>query len=137
MSARTAVVGLGPHGLRHVQACQRVEGVEVVAVCDSRPDALRAAQEEAPRATSYTDWQEMLQQERLDLLNSVTNGPSHAEITLAAAARGVSHIFCEKPMATSVRDARSMIDACERAGTRLAMGHARRWVKSYQNLRDL
>src|SRR6185503_134318 len=134
---RAAVVGLGPHGLRHIQACQIVDGVEVVAVCDSRTDAIKAAQEKAPEATSYTDWRELLERERLDLLNIVTNGLSHAEITIAANAAGVSHIFCEKPMATSVRDARSMIDACQERGTRLAMGHARRWVSSYQKLRDL
>ena len=137
MTARAAVVGLGPHGLRHIQACRRVDGVDVVAVCDSRTDAINAAQEKAPEATSYTDWRELLKRERPHLLNIVTNGPSHAEITVAAAAAGVSHIFCEKPMATSVRDARSMIDACQERGTRLAMGHARRWVSSYQKLRDL
>jgi predicted dehydrogenase len=79
----------------------------------------------------------MLQHEQLDLLNIVTNGPSHAPITLAAAAAGVRYILCEKPMATSVADASAMIETCKRHNVRLAIAHARRWVKSYQQLKEL
>ena len=45
---------------------------------------------------------------------------------LMAAAAG-KHILCEKPMATSVRDAEAMIDACDRAGVRLAVMYQNRY----------
>jgi predicted dehydrogenase len=136
-AVRTAVVGLGPHGLRHLHACCQVEGVQVVAVCDVREEAVTNATKIAPEALVFTSWQEMLATVKPDLVNIVTNGPSHAEITLKAAATGARYILCEKPMATSVRDARAMIDACRTSGTRLAIAHARRWVKSYQQLKSL
>ena len=134
---RAAVVGLGPHGLRHIHACRQVDGVEVVAICDVRMEAVQKAIEIVPDAVAFESWQELLGSAQPDLVNIVTNGPSHAEITQAAAAAGARYVFCEKPMATSIRDARAMIDACKSHGTRLAIAHARRWVKGYQRLKAL
>jgi predicted dehydrogenase len=56
---------------------------------------------------------------------------------MAAAEAGVKHVLCEKPFATSVADGLRMIAACQDHGTRLAVCHGRRWVSSYQQLRDL
>jgi predicted dehydrogenase len=138
--ARAAVVGLGRHGQRHLKAYENLasaEGVEVVAVCDVRLDYVRTALDQYSGARGYTDWQEMLAKEQLDVLSVVTNGPTHAPITIAAAEAGVGRILCEKPMATSVRDAREMIRACQERGTRLSIAHARRWVLGYQQLREI
>jgi predicted dehydrogenase len=133
---RGAVIGLGRHGLRHVQALQQIENLELVAVCDTRADAIAQVTKEHD-VKAYTDWKQLFEAESVDLVSVVTNGPSHAPITLAAAASGVKYILCEKPMATSVSEARAMIDACRDANVRLAISHGRRWVSSYQQLRDL
>jgi predicted dehydrogenase len=110
---------------------------EVAAVCDTRMDFVQSALDQFKGARGYTDWREMLDQESLDVLSVVTNGPTHAPITLAAAERGVRRILCEKPMATSVADARRMIQACEERGVRLSIAHARRWVLGYRQLREV
>lgn len=133
---RAGVVGLGRHGFRHLAAYERLDNAEVVAVCDARAELVAQALEQYPNAKGYTDWREFLQHERLDVLSIVTNGPTHAPITIAAVESGVRRILCEKPMATSVRDAREMIRVCREHDARLAVCHARRWVRSYQNLRD-
>ena len=137
MVARAAVIGLGRHGMRHLEAYQRLENVEIVAVCDVRSESVAAAVAEFPTARGYVDWQQLLSSERLDVISVVTNGPTHAPITIAAAETGVGHVLCEKPFATSVADALRMIDACKNHGTRLSVCHGRRWVSSYQQLRDL
>ena len=49
----------------------------------------------------------------------------HREQALAAA-QARKHVFCEKPLALSVADARAMIEACKQAGVKLAVGHNRR-----------
>jgi len=134
---RAAVIGLGRHGLRHVQALQQIDGVPLAAVCDMRAEALAEVAKDHHKLKTYTDWQQLLETENVDLVSVVTNGPSHAPITLAAANSGVRYILCEKPMATSVSEARAMIDACRDANVRLAISHGRRWVSSYQELRDL
>jgi len=134
---RAAVIGLGRHGMRHLQAYQRLENVEIVAVCDVRPENVAAALAELPGARGYDDWRQLLSNERPDVISVVTNGPTHAPITIAATENGVGHILCEKPFATSVADGLRMIAACKNHRTRLAVCHGRRWVSSYQQLRDL
>ena len=137
MVTRAAVIGLGRHGMRHLQAYQRLDHVEIVAVCDVRSENVDAAVAEFPGARGYVDWQELLKRERLDVISVVTNGPTHAPITIAAAEAGVGHVLCEKPFATSVADGLRMIDVCNNSGTRLSVCHGRRWVSSYQQLRGL
>ena len=134
---RAAVTGLGRHGMRHLQAYQRLDNVEIAAVCDVRSENVNAAMPEYPSARGYLDWQELLNNERLDVISVVTNGPTHAPITIAAAEAGVAHILCEKPFATSVADGLRMIAACNDHGTRLSVCHGRRWVSSYRQLHEL
>ena len=134
---RAAVIGLGRHGMRHLQAYQRLDNVEIAAVCDVRSENVAAALAESPMAHGYNDWQELLNNERLDVISVVTNGPTHAPITIAAAEAGLGHILCEKPFATSFADGLHMIEACRNRGIRLSVCHGRRWVSSYQHLRDL
>jgi predicted dehydrogenase len=133
--ARAGVIGLGRHGFRHLQAYTKVADVEIAAVCDVRPEVVQEACDLYPTARGYVDWQQLLSEEKLDVLSVVTNGPTHAAVTIAAATRGIKHILCEKPMATSVCDAAEMIRVCHEQSTRLAISHARRWVPGYQTLR--
>ena len=60
MVARAAVIGLGRHGMRHLEAYQRLENVEIVAVCDVRSESVAAAVAEFPTARGYVDWQQLL-----------------------------------------------------------------------------
>ena len=137
MVTRAAVIGLGRHGMRHLQAYQRLDEVEIAGVCDVRAENVEAAVAEFPSARGYSNWQQLLSDERLDVISVVTNGPTHAPITIAAAQAGVKHVLCEKPFATSVADGLRMIEACNTHKTRLSVCHGRRWVSSYQQLRDL
>jgi predicted dehydrogenase len=134
---RAAVIGLGRHGLRHLQAYLKLPDVEVVAVCDMRAENVNAALDQVPNAKGYEQWEDLLANEQVDVISVVTNGPSHAPITISAARSGVKYIFCEKPFATSIKDGLEMIEVCKENGTRLSVCHARRWVDSYQQLRDM
>jgi predicted dehydrogenase len=124
-----AVIGLGGMGKRHLQALQGL--TRQVSVSDTRSDAFQGIDEAANR---YTQWQELIAQKGsdLDLLIVSTNGPSHAEIVIAAAKAGVRHILCEKPMATSGQSARHMADVCRQTGSRLAINYSRRFMDRYR-----
>jgi predicted dehydrogenase len=87
-------------------------------------------------ARTYADWQEMLEQEALDVVSVATYAPSHAEIAVGCAARGVRAIYCEKPMATTLRDADRMLAACDAAGALLVINHQGRFNPNYRALRD-
>lgn len=65
-----------------------------------------------------TDWRKLVRRDDIDLVDICTpSGPSHTEIALEAAAAG-KHIFCEKPLAASLADARAMLEAAEKAGVK-------------------
>lgn len=65
-----------------------------------------------------TDWHELVASKEIDLVDICTpSGPSHTEIALEAAQHG-KHIFCEKPLAASLADARAMLEAVEQAGVK-------------------
>ncbi len=131
---RAGVIGLGGMGRRHIAALDAL-GIPLAGVCDMNLDAARELsaaraddQEAGPIAVS--DWRELVSAgpAGIDLLCIATNGPSHHEIVLAAAAAGIPYVLCEKPMSTSGEKTREMASACEAAGTRLAVNLCRRFL---------
>lgn len=132
---RAGVIGVGRMGMRHAEAYQETPNVDVVAGCDLRREALLSFSEKCKRARLYEDWQEMLEKEDLDIVSIVTYASTHAEIAAAAARAGVPSIICEKPMATSLRDALEMTKTCHERGVRLAVNYSRRWSEAYRRLR--
>ncbi|MDC8758878.1 Gfo/Idh/MocA family protein [Janthinobacterium fluminis] len=135
---RVAVIGLGRMGVRHLQAAQQL-GMQVCGVADTAAPALQMAQDGygvAP-AACFTDAYAMLEAVRPQALVIATTAPSHAPFVLAAAAQGVRHILCEKPMATSLADAEAMIAACRDAGAGLAVNHQMRFMPQYTRVKAL
>ncbi len=136
-ATRIGVIGLGGMGLRHCRAAEKIPKAKLAAVCDIAQAALDNAIAHHTDSRGYTSWQDLLQQEALNLLVIATNGPSHAEIALAAAEAGVPRLLVEKPMATSLSDANKMIGLCRAKGVRLGVNHSRRWAPAYVRLADL
>lgn len=64
-----------------------------------------------------TDWREVVVAKDIDLVDVCTPGDTHAPIAIAAAEAG-KHVFCEKPLANSLEDARTMLAAVRKAGVR-------------------
>jgi predicted dehydrogenase len=118
-----------PHS--HAASYATMPGVEVVAVCDLKPELQRRFVDTWgrtwPNVRTYTRFDEMLERERLDVLSVATSDHLHAPFVIAACEAGVKGIFCEKPLATSVADARRMIAAVERHGVTMSINHWTRW----------
>ncbi len=68
-----------------------------------------------------TDWRKLVQRPDIDVIDITAPSNAHKEIALGAAANG-KHIFCEKPLALTLQDAREMLEAAERAGVRHQIG---------------
>lgn len=68
-----------------------------------------------------TDWKRLLERDDIDLID--INAPSnvHKEITIAAATAG-KHVFCEKPLALTLKDSREMLDLVESARVKHMVG---------------
>jgi predicted dehydrogenase len=86
---------------------------------------------------TYVDHIEMLEREHPDIVSIASPPDLHPQHVIDCAERGVSAILCEKPMAPTLREADAMIDACRRAGVRLAVNHTLRGDPYYLQTRRL
>ncbi|TMA74276.1 MAG: Gfo/Idh/MocA family oxidoreductase [Deltaproteobacteria bacterium] len=107
-----AIAGFGfISGKGHHPAYRQRSDVEIVAIADVCPARLEAARAAAPQARLYPDFRALLAREtQLDFIDVATPPHAHAEIALLALERGV-HVLCEKPLTTSMAEARSLVDA--------------------------
>jgi 1,5-anhydro-D-fructose reductase (1,5-anhydro-D-mannitol-forming) len=78
----------------------------------------------------------LLSDPRVGVVYISTTNELHCDQVLAAAAAG-KHVFCEKPLALSLEDARSMVRACLDAGVQMATNHHLRNADAHQAMRDL
>ncbi|MGE5553036.1 MAG: Gfo/Idh/MocA family protein [Betaproteobacteria bacterium] len=83
-----------------------------------------------------TDWRKLAAREDIDLIDISTPNDLHKDIALAAAAHG-KHIFCEKPLATNLADARQMLAAVKAAGIRHMVGFNYRFCPAVQLAKKL
>ncbi|MBI4550931.1 MAG: Gfo/Idh/MocA family oxidoreductase [Candidatus Latescibacteria bacterium] len=123
---RVGIVGCGGMGGAHAREWAAKPRTRVVAVMDvNQTAAERLATEYG--AVPYTDYRTMFEAERLDIVSITTWQSVRAEITITAANAGITGIFGEKPMSASLGEAEAMLEACERHGVKLAIGHQRRF----------
>ncbi|MBM3238023.1 Gfo/Idh/MocA family oxidoreductase [Candidatus Poribacteria bacterium] len=134
---RAGVIGCGQIGKHHARAYKGVEEIELVAATDSVERVRKAMQEDYGVAHVYGDFREMLEKEKLDLVSVCTWHLLHTEHTIAAAEYSPKGIICEKPMTVSLKSADEIIDACDKRGIKLAIGHQRRFYRSWTKAKEL
>ena len=135
---RVGIIGCGGIGTRYATAFQQLgDRAELVAACDILEDKVNAfvARFEIPSA--YTDMQQMLSKESLDIVGVTTHNREHVEPTIAAAGAGAKAILCEKPMALNMREADRVIEACEQSGTKLAIDHTMRFEPNWRRVKHM
>ncbi|MCT2342973.1 Gfo/Idh/MocA family protein [Bacillales bacterium AN1005] len=133
---KIGVIGCGSIAQhRHLLEYSWNKAVEIVAVCDINEErALEIGKEYSAKA--YTDYKELLADKDIDAVSVCTPNYLHAPISIDALNAG-KHVLCEKPMATSSEEAEQMIEAAEKNGKKLMIGHNQRFVKSHQKAREL
>ncbi len=119
---KVAITGAGYIGVLHAKTLQRgFKNVKISAVVDSvREKGERLADETG--APFYRDFEEMLDKSDTDVVAVCTPTYLHADMVRRAAERK-KHIFCEKPLAMTVKEANSMIEAVKRRGVRAITAH--------------
>ena len=85
----------------------------------------------------YSDYREMLANERLDIVSVTTTAKIRAGIVQDVARAGVKAIWAEKPIALSLEDADAMVRVCREEGTAMAVNCARRWMVGYSEGRRI
>lgn len=120
---RIGLIGTGGMGKAHATAFKNVPLVfgnepgrpilEIVADVDARALEKWAGEFGFERWT--TDWREIVDDPRVDVVDITTPNALHAEMAIAAAQAG-KHIYCEKPLATTSADAARIVAAVEKSG---------------------
>ena len=115
---RLAVIGVGQIGTRHLKQYGEIPQAQVVAISDLFPERLATARELLGIPDTYSDFRELLKRDDIDAVDVCVHNNKHAPITIAALQAG-KHVYCEKPMAGSYRDAENMYQAAQAAGRKL------------------
>jgi predicted dehydrogenase len=105
-------------------------------ICGRDVAATQTAAKHLGWREAETDWRKVVARPDVGLVDVSTPGSSHAEIAIAAAQHG-KHVFCEKPLANSVQEARRMVDAVRRAGVVGMVNFNYRRVPAVQLARQL
>jgi predicted dehydrogenase len=84
----------------------------------------------------YTDWREMLKNDRIQLFDNGGPNDAHAGPSIAAAQAGM-HVLCEKPLARNAKEAATMLEAVTRAGVKHAVMFNYRFVPAIRQAKEL
>lgn len=132
--ARVAVVGCGYWGSKHVRVLHATEGVEQVVLIDGVESRLSGLARHFPSASVFTSLTAALPY--VDAVVIATPPRTHVPVALEAISAG-KHVLVEKPLAPSTREARELIDAADRAGVVLMVGHTFEYNAAVWKLREL
>lgn len=114
---RIALVGCGRISRNHFEAIERVESLELAAVCDIVPERANAAAD-AHGVPAFTSYERMLSEAPCDAVAICTPSGLHPKHGIMAAGAG-KHVISEKPMAISLTAADELVHACDAAGVKL------------------
>jgi len=117
---RIGMIGAGQVGRRHMTWYREIDGANIVAVCDALPKNLAAAKADFDIPDGYADLADLLARDDVDAVDVCVHNNKHAPITIAALAAG-KHVYCEKPMAGTYRDAEDMLNAAGEHGRMLSI----------------
>ncbi|MBU4348545.1 Gfo/Idh/MocA family oxidoreductase [Patescibacteria group bacterium] len=153
LKIRTAIIGLGKiaHGYEddklvlkrmdfptHFSALREHSNFELVATQDIsakvRTLFKRKIKKNKLSVTIYSDWQKMVEAEKLELVVVATNTDSHAKICDKLIDLGVKNILCEKPISYSLEESKKLIKKAEKAGCVLFVNYFRAFNDSYARL---
>jgi len=120
------------HATSYANAIQKITNVELVAIYDT--DITRGQQaSEQFGVPFYSDVTFFLQQP-IDVVLVCSENSLHKEMVIAAA-HAKKHILCEKPIATTIEDAKEMINVCEQQGVELSIAYPVRYSLPIRKLK--
>jgi len=128
---RGALIGCGFFGRIQLEAWRRMEGVSIVAACDTERERAAGA---APRA--YTDPAEMLDREKLDFLDIATRPNTHAGLIRLAVGRKVPAI-CQKPLAAGMQEALELAQLVRSSNVPVMVHENWRWQPWFREAKSL
>ena len=133
-----ALIGCGRIAVNHIKAAVN-NHLNIVAVCDVLPEAMETllakhSLEKDASIKRYTDYQQLLTENDLQLVSIATESGLHAQIALDCIDAGVN-VIIEKPMAMNMADAEEIIRRSEAKGVKISACHQNRFNIAVQETR--
>lgn len=135
---RWGVIGCGQIAYdKAMPGINKAVNAELVAVSDVRTERLDMVRERwGGQVAAYTDYRQLLQDDRVEVVYLGLPNELHHPIALDAAARG-KHVLSEKPLSIDAAEARAMIAACEDNGVRLMCAYMSCFGDSFRETKRL
>ncbi len=127
------IIGVNHRGKADMNA---VAGENIVALCDINENYLAEAAQRFPRAKTYVDWRKLVDQKDLDAVTVATADQVHALASCWAMRRGLG-VYCEKPLAHSVHEARAVQETYRQARVATQMGTQIHATENYRRVVEL
>ena len=133
-----ALIGCGRIAINHIQAVVN-NNIEIVAICDIVPDNMetllnKCTVQNSDNIKRYTDYKEMLKENKIDIAAIATDSGVHAEIALCCIEKNIN-VIIEKPMAMSIEDADKIISLSEQKKVKVSVCHQNRFNIAVQKMR--
>ncbi|MCL4313347.1 MAG: Gfo/Idh/MocA family oxidoreductase [Actinobacteria bacterium] len=130
------LIGIGTVSAIHLYGYEQIpEVVKVVAVCDTNPEVAEMTAERLS-ARCYFDYQELLEDETVEVVDIMAPHYLHYPMTKDALQAG-KHVLVEKPLATSSREARELIGLAEQVDLQLGVAENTPFVSAYQEAKRI
>ena len=113
-------------------AWEEMENAELTALCDIRPEQL----ERYPDKRHYTDFEEMLKKEQLDILDICLPTYLHADYAVRAMGQGI-HVLCEKPISLKKEDVDRVYSTAEKNHVQFMVAHVLWFWPEYAQIKEI
>jgi predicted dehydrogenase len=132
------IIGLGWVAGEHIKAYQQNPHCRVVALASRSPERSEELRQlyGLPDARAYTDYQDLLKDEAVDVVSICSMNHEHGPQAIAAAEAG-KHLLIEKPMALTLEELRRVQRAIERAGVKSQGGFELNWGGYFQSIQNM
>ena len=133
-----ALIGCGRIATNHIKAVKN-NNLTLVAVCDTSPEQMQQLLEKHDLQNDssikrYTDYKQMIEENRIELIGIATESGIHAEIALYCIDHGI-HVIIEKPIAMSMSDADEIIRLSREKNVKVSACHQNRFNIAVQEMR--
>ncbi len=134
-TVRYGIIGSGMMGTEHMRNIAAVSGADVVAYADDHEQSRGFGRLTVPDATAYADYADLLGDPDVDAVVVATPNHTHREVMEAVFASG-KHALCEKPLCTTVEDARWVAEAASSSDAIVWCGMEYRYMAPVTRLVD-
>ncbi len=115
---RIGIIGCGQIAQHHMSAYAKIPNAKMVGFADIFEEAAKKSADEYGASFVTTDFRKLLERDDIDAIDVCLHNNYHMPATVAALEAG-KHVYCEKPMAGSYRDAKTMLAKAEEVGKML------------------